>query len=81
MSLGVQRTIIIVIGTAVLCAAALGVVWSVAPLGGETLPHIIEARAGLSFRLAALLVSLVSAVFGVVGMFVFSLYPITASND
>lgn len=81
MSLGKQRAFILVIGGTILSTAALGVVWSVVPISGATLPHLIEARSGLSFRLAALFVSLVSALLGVLGMFVFSFYPITTSNE
>ncbi len=72
---------VVVVGGAVLLAALAGVLWSIAPIGGETLPHRVAATAGVSFRLAALFVSLVSAVLGVVALFVLSFYPVIARNE
>lgn len=50
-------------GLTIAAAAALGLfaaglLWSLVPVGGHTLPHWIEATAGMSFHLAAGVVSI-----------------------
>lgn len=51
------------------------VLWTLFPLGGETLPHRIEAGWHLSFMLAAFLVSLSSGVIGVGAIFALHVMP------
>lgn len=81
MSAGKSRMIILAIGGPLLIAALFFMVWSIVPLGGNTLPHLIEERSELSFRLSAMLVSLGAGFSGVAGVFVFSFLPLTFSDD
>ena len=45
------------VGFALLCSFILGLVWSLLPVAGDTLPHHFEAWSGISFAWSALLVS------------------------
>ncbi|VGO12898.1 hypothetical protein PDESU_01452 [Pontiella desulfatans] len=58
-------------GTLVFLAFLAGVLWSVVPFGGNTLPHWIEAALGVSFNWSALLASSVLGMMGVgaIGLF------------
>lgn len=81
MSVQHSRIIVLVVGGAVFASALMSVLWSVVPIGGETLPHMIDAHSELSFRVSALLVSLVAGVLGVIAMFVFACYPQTYPSE
>ncbi|MDF7809275.1 hypothetical protein P4E94_17655 [Pontiellaceae bacterium B12219] len=49
-------------------SSILGLVWSLVPIFGKTLPHHLEAGAGISFRMAALLVSVLLGLMMVMAM-------------
>lgn len=61
MKLMMLKTGLTIAAAAALGLFAAGLLWSLVPVGGHTLPHWIEARAGMSFRLSALLASSVLA--------------------
>lgn len=55
------------------------IVWSVVPIGGQTLPHLLEQNWHWSFRFSTVLVSLMEAVLGLGTILVFA--AIAVRND
>lgn len=66
--------------TVALLLSLLGLVWSMVPLWGETLPHRVEQSTGLSFHWSALLVSSVVGIMGVGALGVFSVSHILGTD-
>ena len=81
MSVRFKQTFIVAAGGAAFITAIFSMLWAVFPLFGSTLPHLIEEGAGVSFKLSALVVSLVTGVLGVIAMFIFSFFPLTYPKD
>jgi hypothetical protein len=56
-------------------------IWSLVPFGGDTLPHILERFLAISFRTAALLVSLICGMLAVGSMSLTLLAPVPESAN
>jgi ABC-type Mn2+/Zn2+ transport system permease subunit len=59
-------------------ASILGLIWSIIPILGSTLPHHLEEGAGIPFRWAALLVSVL---LGLMIVFAFALIGLVQSVE
>jgi hypothetical protein len=63
----------VVLASALVFMSMLGLVWSIIPILGNTLPHHLEAGAGIPFQLAAFLVSIALGLLVVAAMALFGL--------
>lgn len=68
-------------GTVMAMAFVSFMVWSVIPIGGGTLPHLLEANWHWSFRFSAALVSIMSAVLGVSAILMFGAIAVRTDDS
>lgn len=67
--------------TALISLFGLALLWSVIPLGGETLPHVLEQLLSVSFASSAMLVALLCALLAAVTMGLMMLHPTSEPAD
>lgn len=68
----IQKGYVFFAGMALVSIMVLFVIWSVMPIGGETLPHLLERNWQWSFRFSAMLVSVITAIVGVCALVLFA---------
>ncbi len=80
-----MKRLVLMVLTSVLAGALgaafiTGLVWTLVPIGGSTLPHVVEGLTGVAFGWAALLISSLLAIAAVGCIAVSALLQVIAAD-